>query len=121
MSDYDNTCRFNWLYGWAKQCSIEPLDSIECRPLLSPGNLILRRLYMRRLRFLLALVALGLAGTVKPAQAFDASCPSIISYPLPWGGCGYTGHGTCARETCEYTCNNGTFTIPDACTGTGET
>jgi hypothetical protein len=69
---------------------------------------------MRRLRFALALAAVGAASSVKPAHAFDA-CPIAWVYRAPWGTCGYTGHGSCP-STCEYTCENG-WTGAISCSG----
>lgn len=74
---------------------------------------------MKKLRFALALAALGLAGTPSSGRAADeASCPIAHVYGQPWGTCGYTGHGSCSQNNCRYECENGWVGVIQGCGAT---
>jgi hypothetical protein len=69
----------------------------------------------RKLRFLLALIALAMAAVVTPGFADEQRCPGawVMEY-YPYT-CGHTGHGSCANRTCEYDCAGSTVVHPTAC------
>ena len=75
---------------------------------------------MRRTRLALAVLSLAFVATAQDSYAgetgaIDKSCPFALQYSLPMGTCGYTGHGNCLTNSCEYDCQNGDQVIADAC------
>lgn len=67
---------------------------------------------MQRLRFAVALAVLGLAATPGVGFAGDdpeQRCPLGWVFPDPLGTCGYTGHGSCSTEDCEFQCEDQTY------------